>query len=81
MGEFLHSSVAALCFVFHTVFVQVVVRMPEHDQRAVCSLEEHIFFVESYYSTQKNLKEVLRLYGEQFNVPWHKWPSKSVIIT
>ncbi len=28
----------------------------------------------------KNLKEVLRLYGEQFNVPCHKWPSKIVII-
>ncbi len=44
------------------------------------SLEERVFFVKSYYSTQKNLKEVLCLYGEQFNVPCHKWPSKSVII-
>ncbi len=44
------------------------------------SLEEHIFFVKSYYSTQKNLKKVLHLYGEQLNVPRHKWPSKSVII-
>ncbi len=44
------------------------------------SLEEHIFFVKSYYSTQKNLKEVICLYREQFNVPHHKWPSKSVII-
>ncbi len=45
------------------------------------SLEECVFFVKSYYSTQKNLKEVLRLYGEQFNVPRHKWLGKSVIIT
>ncbi len=30
---------------------------------------------------QKNLKEVLCLYGEQVNAPHHKWPSKSVIIT
>ncbi len=44
------------------------------------SLEERVFFVKSDYRTQKNLKEVLRLYGEQFNVPRHKWPSKSVII-
>ncbi len=44
------------------------------------SLEERIFFVKSYYSTQKNLKEVLRLYEEQFNVPHHEWLSKSVII-
>ncbi len=29
---------------------------------------------------QKNLKEVLRLYGELFNVARHKWLSKSVII-
>ncbi len=32
------------------------------------SLEEHVFFVKSYYSMQKNLKEVLRLYGKQFGV-------------
>ncbi len=44
------------------------------------SLEEHVFFLKSYYSGQKNLKEVLRLHGEQFNFPRHKWPSKSVII-
>ncbi len=44
------------------------------------SLEERIFFVKSHYSTQKNLKEVLRLYWEQFNVLCPKWPSKSVII-
>ncbi len=44
------------------------------------SLEERVFFVKLYYSTKKILKEVLRLYGEQFNVPHHKWPSKSVII-
>ncbi len=44
------------------------------------SLEERVFFVKSYYSTQKNLKEVLRLYGEQFNAPHRKWLSKSVII-
>ncbi len=45
------------------------------------SLDEQVFFVKSYYSKQKNLKEVLHLYREQFNVPRHKWPSKSVIIT
>ncbi len=45
------------------------------------SLEEREFFVKSYYSTQKNLKEVLHLYGDLFNVLCHKWPSKSVIIT
>ncbi len=39
-----------------------------------------IFFVKSYYSTQKNLKEILRLCGEQFNVLRPKWPSKSVVI-
>ncbi len=45
------------------------------------SLKERVFFVKSYYSTQKNLKEILHLCREQFNVPCHKWPSKSVIIT
>ncbi len=58
------------------------------------SLEEGVFFVKSYYSTQKNIKgkffvytennlmsRTLGLYEEQFNVPRHKWPSKSVIIT
>ncbi len=44
------------------------------------SLEECVFFVKLYYSTQQNLKEVIRLYGEQFNVPHHKRSSKSVII-
>ncbi len=52
--------------------------------RLMCNmygLEERVFFVKSYYRTQKNLKEVLCLYREQFNVPRHKWPSKSIIIT
>ncbi len=41
------------------------------------NLEERVFFVKSYYSTQKNLKEVLGLYGEQFNALCHTWLSKS----
>ncbi len=44
------------------------------------SLEERILFVKSYYSTQKKLKEVFHLYGEQFNVPCHKWPSRSELL-
>ncbi len=77
----------ALCFVFHTVFVQVVVRTREHDYHAnMYSLEECVFFVKSYYRTQKNLKEVLHLYGEKFNVPCHNfriWASSnpSVFLT
>ncbi len=46
----------------------------------IYSLEERVLFVKSYYSTQKNLKEFLCLYGEQLNAPRRKWPSKSVII-
>ncbi len=43
--------------------------------------EERVFFIESYYSTQKNLKEVLRLYGEQFNIPIWASSNPGVFLT
>ncbi len=82
MGEFLHSRCGSTVF-----FVSWGFCLGDRQNtwtRVMCnmySLEERVFFIKSYYSTQENLKEVLRLYGEQFNVLRHKWPSKSVIIT
>ncbi len=64
--NFYAPGVTALCSMSHAVFVQVTCNM--------YSLEERIFFVKWYYSTQKNLKEGLHLYREQ-------WPNKSLIIT
>ncbi len=81
MGEFLHSRRGSTVFCVpcgfclgdrQNTWTRLMCNM--------CSLEKCVFFKKSYYSTQKNLKEVLCLYGEQFNVPCHKWPSKSVII-
>ncbi len=77
MGEFLRSSYGS------TVFCVPCGYCSSGRQNTwtwltcnMYSLEERVFFVKSYYSTQKNLKEVLRLYGKQFNVPRHKRPSK-----
>ncbi|XKL67290.1 hypothetical protein PGB90_002781 [Kerria lacca] len=44
------------------------------------SIEEHIFFIKSYYSSNQNLKHILAEYGITFNVKRNKWPSKNVII-
>ncbi len=82
MGEFLRSTRGSTVFCVPCAFCSG--GRPNTGTRLTCnmySLKELVFFVKLYYSTQKNLKEVLRLYEERFNVPRHKWPSKSVIIT
>ncbi len=82
MREFLHSRRGSAVFCVPCGFCSGGCQNTW--TRLTCNmynLEQHVFFVKSYYSTHKNLKEVLHLYGEQFNVLRNNWPSKSVIIT
>ncbi len=81
MGGFLHSRRGSTVFCVSCSFCSDGCQKPWTWLTCnIYSLEERVCFVISYYSTQKNLKGVRCLYTEQFNVPYHKWASKSVII-